>query len=116
MVVLNLPKKFAITGIVIGIICFFTYWYIYMFNPFCLPVYGMSEVPLNYSAPLLYRIIDKIIYILCPGQILHFFSMGASNLVEYIIWLLGVLINGLLYYGIGLAVKVVLQQIRDWKN
>ena len=101
----NLPKAFALAGIAIGCLCLLVYWLDFTFNPFQLPTVGTA--PLGYSAPWAYDFLHNLIFILCPGQFLHLFTIGYEGPVVWLVWCLGVLLNGPIYYLLGLLVSKI---------
>ena len=80
----NLPRTFAFAGIAIGCLLALVHWLDYAFNPFDFPT--------------------LLIFILCPGQLLHLFTIGIGGPLVWFVWLLGVLLNGPIYFLIGLLV------------
>ena len=99
----NLPRTFAFVGIAIGCLCLLAYWLDYTFNPFNLPAVG-SLGPHDYSAPWAYEFLHNLIFVLCPGQLLHLFTIGMGSTVAWAVWSFGVLLNGPIYYLVGLLV------------
>ena len=83
----NLPRTFALAGIAIGCLCVLAYWLDYTFSSFNLPTF--------------------LIFVLCPGQMLHLFTIGIGGSIVYVVWGLGVLLNGPIYYLAGLLVSSI---------
>jgi hypothetical protein len=83
----NLPRAFALAGIAIGCLCLLAYWLDYTFNIFNLPT--------------------LLIFVLCPGQFLHLFTIGIGGPIVWVVWGLGVLLNGPIYYLVGLLVSSI---------
>jgi len=100
----NFPRTFALAGIAIGCLCLLAYWLDLTFNPFNLPTAG-SMAPHGYSAPWTYKIFHDLIFVLCPGQFLHLLTIGIGGPVVWVVWFLGVLLNGPIYYLVGLLVS-----------
>ena len=100
----NLPRTFALVGIAIGCLCLLAYWLDYTFNPFNLPAAGSLGAH-GYSAPWAYVFLHNLIFVLCPGQFLHLFTIGMGGTVTWVVWGLGALLNGPIYYFVGLLVS-----------
>jgi hypothetical protein len=101
----NLPRAFALVGIAIGCLCVLAYWLDYTFNPFNLPTVGSLGSSDYYSAPWAHKFLHNLIFVLCPGQFLHLFTIGIGGPFVWVVWFLGVLLNGPIYYLVGLLVS-----------
>ena len=102
----NLPRTFALVGIAIGCLCLLAYWLDYTFNPFHLPAVG-SLGHHGYSAPWVYDLLHNLIFVLCPGQFLHLFTVGMGGTVAWVVWGFGVLLNGPIYWLVGILVSSI---------
>ena len=92
------PMKFALVGIVIGFAFMGLHWFDYRFNPFHLP-----------PPPLLYRLIEKAMFVLCPGLFLQVFTIGTSDWLGWVMWVLAALLNGPVYYLVGLLFAAIVK-------
>lgn len=97
----SLSRKMALVGITIGIILGIIYWYDYNYNLFGLPTVEAAASLPSYSEPLASKLFDKIMFILCPGLCLQVFTIGIGGKLVWIMWGIAILLNGLIYYGIG---------------
>jgi hypothetical protein len=78
------------------------FWYLYKFNPFHLPTSEQAEKMGNFSEPLSLRLFETLTFILCPGSLLFLFTMDMGDTANFVMWVLVALINGPVYYCIGL--------------
>jgi hypothetical protein len=105
---LGLARKFAVVGIVIGTASALLWWYVRIFDPFHLP--NVAECPPNYSAPFLYWIVNYSVFVLCPGTLLMIFTLEMRGWFSWFMWILAVLLNGPIYYAIGLVIDALLKR------
>lgn len=103
----NLPGKFAVVGIAVGITGAVLWWYVQIFDPFHLPAVG--QVPPNYRAPSLYWIINDSVLVLCPGTLLQVFTLEMRGWFSWFMWILAVSLNGPIYYAAGLAIDALMK-------
>lgn len=103
----NLARKFGLIGFAVGAAAVLIWWLVQVSNPFHLPIVG--HAPPNYKEPLLSRVIDDTIFVLCPGTFLQVFTLEMSGWFSWLMWILAVLLNGPIYYAIGLLVGVLLK-------
>lgn len=96
MLASKLPMRFALVGILVGFTVMALYWFDYRFNPFHLP-------PL----PPLYTFLEKVMFVLCPGLLLQFFTIGTSDRLGWAMWVLAALLNGPIYYALGLLLVAI---------
>lgn len=101
-------RKFAIVGIVIGTTDALLWWYVQIFDPFHLP--NQVDVHQNYSAPLLYWIINYSVCVFCPGSFLMTFTLEMRGWFSWFVWIFAVLLNGPIYYAIGLVIETVMKR------
>jgi hypothetical protein len=111
----SLARKFAVVGIAVGITSVLLWWYVKIFNPFHLPTMeqAMERVPPNYSAPLLFTVINYSVFVLCPGTLLMFFAMDMRGWFSWFMWVFAVLLNGPIYYAIGFEIEARLKRRND---
>jgi hypothetical protein len=103
---LSFARKFAVAGIVIGTADALLWWYVQIFDPFHLPT--LAQAPPNYRAPFLYWIINDSVLVLCPVTLLIIFPL--RGWVTWFIWILVVLLNGPIYYAIGLVIETMMNR------
>jgi hypothetical protein len=109
MIISKLPGRLAIVGILVGLSLMTMWWYIDTYNPFHLPTSEQAmAMGTNYSAPALYKFLDKVTSVLCPALWLQVFTMDMGRIVNYSIWVLAALFDGLIFYCIGLLIKAAL--------
>jgi hypothetical protein len=105
----SLARKFAYVGIAVGAGISLLWWSVQIFDPFHLPT-TVEHLPPNYSAPLLYWIINGSVFVLCPGTLLQAFTLEMRGWFSWFMWILAVLLNGPIYYVIGLVIGVLLKR------
>jgi hypothetical protein len=91
MISSKLPQRFALVGVSLGFTLMGLYWFDYKYNPFHLP-----------PPPPIYHFLEKAMFVLCPGLLLQFFTIGTSDRLGWTIWVLAALVNGPVYYGAGM--------------
>lgn len=106
---LSFARKFAVVGIVIGFAAALLWWYVRIFNPFHLPT--LVQAPPNYRAPFLFTIVNDSVFVLCPGTLLQVFTLEMRGWFSWFMWILAVLLNGPIYYAIGLVIETVMKRI-----
>jgi hypothetical protein len=106
----KLPRRFAVIGIAIGFALFVMWWSIITYNLFHFPA---PETPGNYSAPWLFWFLRDSMFILCPPLVLEVVAFGGTGYaVPLFIWAVAALINGALYYCLGLAIDALVRKLR----
>lgn len=98
----RLPRRLAIIGIIVGFGFMATSWYVYKYNPFHLPTEQQAEKMGNFSEPPALRLFDDLTFVFCPGSFLFFFTMDMGDATNYVMWVVVALINGPVYYCVGL--------------
>lgn len=102
MIASKLPQRFALGGMVLGFVLMGMYWYDYKYNPFHFPTSEAADKLSSFPSHPLYHLAEKGMFVLCPGLLLQIFSMDTSDRVALIMWVLAALLNGPIYYCIGL--------------
>jgi hypothetical protein len=97
----TVSRRFALAGTVLGFTLMGVYWYDYKFNPFHLP-----------PPPSFYTFLEKAMFVLCPGLLLQVFTIGTSDRIGWTMWVLAALVNGPIYYGVGLISAVLVKKLR----
>jgi hypothetical protein len=83
------------------------WWYIDTYNPFHLPTVEQVRSMTSYSAPPLYRFLENVIFILLPAMWLGAFTMHAGAVVNYSLWVFAVLVDGAVFYWVGLIIATI---------
>jgi len=104
----TLPRRLAIAGIIVGFGFMLASWYVYKYNPFHLPTSEQAEKMGQFSEPLASRLFDDATFVFCPGALLFFFTTDMSDSANYIMWVVVALINGPVYYCLGLILAAVI--------
>jgi hypothetical protein len=94
----KLPRRFALVGVLIGFSWMGLYWFDYKYNPFHLP-----------PPPSLYNLLEKAMFVLCPGLVLQIFTIGTSDRLGWAMWVLAAFLNGPLYYLLGLLFVAIMK-------
>ncbi len=110
----SLARKFGLVGFAIGAAAALTWWLVRISNPFHLPIVG--QAPPNYQEPLLSRIIDDSVFVLCPGTLLQVFTLEMRGWLSWFMWILAVLLNGPIYYAIGLICAALMKRRQGVSN
>ncbi len=105
----KLPRRLAIFGIVVGFLFMAAWLYVSRYDPFHLPTLEQARGMGNFSEPLPLEIFEDATFALCPGSFLHIFTMDAGSAMTCLTWTAAALLNGPIYYGIGLAVARLLK-------
>jgi hypothetical protein len=108
----RLPRKLAVIGIVIGFSLQGAWWYVYKYDPFHLPTLQQAQNMGNFSAPPLMTALEDLTFVLCPGSLLHVFTMDMGETITSLTWTVAALLNGALYYAIGLGAVALVRRGR----
>jgi hypothetical protein len=98
----SLARKFGFVGIAVGAAVVLLWWFVQIVDPFHLP--NVGQAPPNFREPLLLTILDDSVFVLCPGSLLQVFTLEMRGWFSWFMWILAVLLNGPIYYAIGLVV------------
>lgn len=113
MIQSKLPRRLAAVGIVIGFAFMAIWWYIDRYDPFHLPTWRQAQTMGNFSAPPLLRLIEKLTFVLCPGSLLHLFTMDMGESTTHLTWVLAALINGPIYFTVGVVLAALMKGRRQ---
>jgi hypothetical protein len=106
----RLPRTLAVVGVAIGFGLMATWWYVDKYDPFHLPTWRQSQTMGNISAPASFRFLKGATFILCPGSLLHIFTMDMSDNAIYAAWVLAALLNGPIYYAVGMVIGLIMNR------
>lgn len=98
----RLPVRFALAGIIIGSFWMGLYLLDYQYDPFHLP-----------PPPPLYTLLERMMFVLCPGLLLQVFTIGTRDRVAYVMWALAIVLNAPAYYLVGLLLEAILKRTRQ---
>jgi hypothetical protein len=112
---MKLPRRLAIIGIIVGFGFMTASWYVYKYNPFHFPTAEQAEKIGNFSQPRQSRVFDDLTFVFCPGSFLFFFTMDMSDTANYLMWVVVALVNGPVYYCVGL-IFAALMKLSLWKS
>lgn len=104
----KLPRRFAVAGIAIGIGPL-TFWVCAdKYNLFHLPTSEqVSKTHASYKAPPIFWVLREATMWLCPGLVLGILTMDMGASANLIMWFIAIIVNGAIYYCLGLAVRTV---------
>ena len=105
----TLPRRLALIGIIVGFGFMAASWYVYKHDPFHLPTWEQAEKMGNFSEPLPSRLFHDATFVFCPGAFLFFFTMDMSDSANYVMWVVVALINGPVYYCLGLILAALIK-------
>ena len=103
----RLPRRFAVIGLIVGFGFMAASWYVYKYDPFHLPTWQQAQAMGNFSAPPLLNLFHDLTFVFCPASVLFLFTMDWGDTVNYIVWAVVALINGPIYYAVGLIFVAV---------
>lgn len=83
------------------------YWLDYKYNLSRLPTSAETQVHPGLQAPAWYIVADKLMVVLCPGLLLQTIPVDGSVWFALVLWVLAALLNGPIYYCIGLIFAVL---------
>ena len=86
------------------------YWCDYKYNFFHLPTSAEAQSMGNYSAPPLYWFLEDLMFALCPGLFLQVLTIGTGDALGAFMWVLAALLNGPIYYCVGLILVAVMKR------
>jgi len=102
----KIPRILAVVGVVIGFVLMAVWWYVYKYDPFHLPTTG------SFSEPMPLKVLEYLTSILCPGSLLQILTMDTGVAMACLMWIIAALINGPLYYAIGLIIAALMKRGR----
>jgi hypothetical protein len=112
----KLPRRLAIIGIIVGFGFMAASWYVDKYNPFHLPTVEQAGKMGSFSEPVLLSLFEDMTYVFCPASFpLFFVTMDMSDNANYITWVVVALINGPIYYCLGLMVAALIK-LNLWKS
>jgi hypothetical protein len=111
----KVPRRLAAIGIFIGFGFMAIWWYVDRYNPFHLPTREQAQTMGNFSAPPALRFLEDVTFLLCPASFLHIFTMDTGSTMTYLTWVIAALINGFIYYFVGLILASLLKP-RDQRS
>ena len=106
----RLPRRLAVIGIIVGFGFMATSWYVYKYDPFHLPTWQEAEKIGSFSKPPLLNLFEDLTFFFCPGSFLFFFTMDMSDTANYVMWVVVALINGPVYYCVGLILAALMKR------
>jgi hypothetical protein len=109
MIASNLPRRLAIAGIVLGFVLMALHWYDYKYNPFRFPTSEAADKLTSFPPHPVYNLVEKGMFVLCPGLFLQALTIGTSDRVALIMWVVAALVNGPVYYLVGLLLAAILK-------
>lgn len=104
----RLPRKFALLGLIVGVVAMALWWFDLTLNPFHLP--SSELAPPNYVEPIARKVIEYTLPVLCPGILLQVFTIGIGGWFGWLMWTVAALLNFPIYYCIGLAVDTLIRR------
>ena len=113
MIQSKLPRRLAVVGIVVGFAFMGIWWYIDKYDPFRLPTWQQAQTMGNFSAPPWLRLIENLTFVLCPGSFLHLLTMDMGDSMTRLTWVLAALINGLIYFAVGVILAALMRGRRQ---
>ncbi len=105
----KIPWILGIIGIVVGLAFMAAYFYDLHYNPFHFPTQEEVTALPSYSPPPLYTFLEELMLVLVPGLWLQPMIGGW---VAVVTWVLAVLLNGPIYFALGLLVLMLTQRVR----
>ena len=110
----KLPRKLAAIGIGLGLVLMAVWWSVDKYNLFHLPtVEQVQLMKTSYSPPLVYRFLESLVFVLLPGMWISVLTIHAPAIVNYGIWAFAVLLDGAIFYCIGLLVNAIAARLHS---
>jgi hypothetical protein len=109
----RIPQRLGMIGIITGFGLMTIWWYVDKYDLFHLPTWQQAQGMGNFSEPPLYKFLEDLTFALCPGSFLHVFTMDMGNVATYLTWSIAALLNGPLYYAIGLLIAALTKRNKD---
>jgi hypothetical protein len=104
----RLPRRLAIAGIIIGLGLFSFWLCVDKYNLFHLPTSEqVSKMHASYKAPPIFWAVREATMWFCPGLVLGILTMDLGPGANLIMWSIAIIINGALYYCLGLALRSI---------
>lgn len=109
----RLPRAFAITGVLVGLLLFAVSFYIYRFNPFHVPTFKRAALIAFYPFPPLYDFLTwDLPIVFCPAIFpMEFMTFDRGLAPDSTAWVFAALINAPIYYCVGLLVDRVRRRV-----
>jgi hypothetical protein len=107
MIASKLPRRFALAGIVLGFALMALYWYDYTYNPFHFPTSEAADKLTSFPTHPVYHLAEKSMFVLCPGLFLQVLTIGTSDRVALVMWIIAALLNGPIYYLVGILFAAI---------
>lgn len=107
----NLPRRLAIAGVLVGLVLMATWWYVDTFDPFHFPTVEEARAMPSFSPPWLYRFLQTLTWVLCPGAMALALAVHVPTAVTYLIWGAASLINAPIYYLVGLTLSAIWRRV-----
>src|SRR4029077_8131053 len=83
------------------------YWYDYKYNPLHFPTFEAASKPI--PAHPVYDLAEKAMFVLCPGLLLQVLTIDTGDRVALVMWVVAALLNGPIYYLVGLIVVALMK-------
>ena len=108
----RLPRVFGAIGILVGCAFMVAYLYTLHYNPFHFPTWEQAQHLPDYSPPPLYHFLfERLMFVLVPGLLLQFFSIGVDGWFATVMWIGAVLLNGPIYFAVGFLLQALVRRI-----
>jgi hypothetical protein len=105
-----MPRRFAISGLVLGFISMGLWWFDYVYNPFHYPTAQEAQSLAVFPVHPVHNIFETVVVILCPGLIFRVFAVGAGSAFAVILWVFAAVLNWPIYYAIGFLAALLLKR------
>ena len=113
----NVPRRLALVGVGVGLAFMAMWWYQDTYNFFHLPTEEQADKLESYTAPPLYWFFGDVTFLACPGSAITILAKDLEGTQAFVIaWLVAVLLNGAIYYGIGLIIAALTMHLRAHKE
>lgn len=104
----SLPRVLGIVGLALGFAFTAMWWYIDTYDPFHLPTTEQVQaMPDSYPTPHLYTLLRELTFVFLPGIWLQVFTIHLGRLINYPIWLFAALLDGAIFYCIGVLIRAI---------
>jgi len=107
----KLPRRLALVGVGVALGFMAMWWY--ADRIFRLPTEEQVQGMESYTAPLLFWLFRDATFVLCPGSVVTLIAVDLHEGAQFVNWLVAVLLNGVIYYCLGLVVAAVVRARRS---
>jgi len=100
----KVARRLALAGIAVGFAFMALSWAVDKYNLFHLPTEEQLQGVPSYTEPVGSRLFDDAAFVFCPGSVIALMPMDLSTSAQLVVWVVIALLNGPIYYCVGLII------------